>query len=356
MKWLRSFWQYIRKHRVAAIITALVLVMGLIFAGYWLDWTGFNGYNQVTTAHTIRGPSAGTVVRTEVYQPGKSLWDWLQLLGVLAIPVAVGFGTVWFTHTQQQRDQLLADQRATSEREAAEKRAQTERDAAEKRAEAEREAAEKRAQTEREIALDSQREAALQAYINKMSELLIQQELCRSNPDAEARIVARVLTLTVLPRLDGERKARVLQLLYESKLIGKDNKIVDLSGADFTGAYLIGTNLHEAFLGGAILDEADLGGANLTGADLHEANLTGADLTGADLRGAYLCGAGLIGAHLNGTYLNEANLRGAYLTGADLTGAYLLEANLRFAKVTDEQLAKAESLEGATMPDGKKHD
>src|SRR2546427_6099806 len=101
----RSWWQYIRKHRVAAIITSFVLVIVLIFAGYWFDWTGFNGYKQVTIAHTISGTNAGTVVRTEVYQPGKSLWDWLQLLGVLAIPVAVGFGTVWFTQAQQHRDQ-----------------------------------------------------------------------------------------------------------------------------------------------------------------------------------------------------------------------------------------------------------
>jgi hypothetical protein len=30
-------------------------------------------------------------------------------------------------------------------------------------------------------------------------------------------------------------------------------------------------------------------------------------------------------------------------------------ADLRYAKVTDQQLAEAKSLEGATMPDGSKH-
>ena len=51
------------------------------------------------------------------------------------------------------------------------------------------------------------------------------------------------------------------------------------------------------------------------GADLAEADLTGANLSGADLRGA--------------------NLSGANVTGADLSKAI---------------------LQGATMPDGSKHD
>jgi uncharacterized protein YjbI with pentapeptide repeats len=42
--------------------------------------------------------------------------------------------------------------------------------------------------------------------------------------------------------------------------------------------------------------------------------------------------------------------------GAYLGGAALSEAVLNGARVTDEQLAQAESLEGVTMPDGTKHD
>jgi Pentapeptide repeats (8 copies) len=60
--------------------------------------------------------------------------------------------------------------------------------------------------------------------------------------------------------------------------------------------------------------------------DLHEAKLRGADLRGADLR--------------------LANLQSANLQGADL----------QEAKVTDEQLAAAWSLQGATMPEGKKYE
>jgi hypothetical protein len=81
---LRSWWQYIRKHWIVAIIVVFVVLMALIFVGYWFDWTGFSGYNKVTIAHIISGTNAGTATKTEEYQPGKSLWDWLQLLGILA--------------------------------------------------------------------------------------------------------------------------------------------------------------------------------------------------------------------------------------------------------------------------------
>src|SRR5258708_24102772 len=79
---LRSWWQQIKQHRVAIGVVGIVLVVviTLIIAGYWFDWTGFNGYNKVTIAHTISGINAGTVIKTEEYQPGKALWDWLPLL------------------------------------------------------------------------------------------------------------------------------------------------------------------------------------------------------------------------------------------------------------------------------------
>jgi hypothetical protein len=99
-----SWWQQIKQHSFMAtgIIVALLVIIVFILLVYlfsW-DWTGFNGYNKVTTTHIISGTNAGTVTRTEEYQPGKGLWDWLQLIGVLAIPVVVGIGAAWFTAQQ----------------------------------------------------------------------------------------------------------------------------------------------------------------------------------------------------------------------------------------------------------------
>jgi uncharacterized protein YjbI with pentapeptide repeats len=336
---LRSWWQYIRKHWIVAIIVVFVVLMALIFVGYWFDWTGFNGYNKVTITHIISGTNAGTVTKTEEYQPGKALWDWLQLLGVLTIPVVVGLGAAWYT----------AQQGKVSDRENT----------------------------------DNQRETALQKYIDSMSELLLHEKLRESAEDEKSRKIARVRTLTVLPRLDSVRKRSVLLFLYESGLIEKDKLIINLDGADLSGADLSRTNLNKANLYGVALtgvyvgeadlpkvsvferkyqskywrelialgeadsDEValpkdDLGGVALSGANLSKANLFRANLGGADLFGANLSGANLSRAYLGGANLRRANLGGADLFGAKLSRATLGEASLRDADLRDADLRDAD--------------
>ena len=78
------------------------------------------------------------------------------------------------------------------------------------RAENEQKVAELLAKTERDIAEDNQREAALQAYIKEISELLLHENLLKSMPADEAPKIARVRTLTLLPRLDNKRKGAVI--------------------------------------------------------------------------------------------------------------------------------------------------
>ena len=89
----RSWWQQINKHRVpiGAVAIVLAVVIAIIIIGYWFDWTGFGGYNKVTTTHVISGTNAGTVTKTEEFQPGKGLWDWLQLLIIPAVLAIAGY-------------------------------------------------------------------------------------------------------------------------------------------------------------------------------------------------------------------------------------------------------------------------
>ena len=311
---LRSWRQ--NRSRLLLVVGAMVLLVGvvvLIIAGYlfkW-DWTGFNEQ---------RGPN---ILQ---YQPAKTLWDWLQLLGVLAIPVAVVLGVAWFTTKQGQVS-----------------------DAENK---------------------DNQREAALQAYIDNMLELLLAKNLRSSTEDEEVQKIARVRTLTVLRRLDAERKGSVLQFLQESGLIGKDKRVINLTGANLIGANLSGANLSGVYLSRADLSGADLSKANLSGVVLSGADLSLANLIGANLSGVYLSGADLSGVYLSGAYLFLANLSKANLSGAglyeanlslanlskaNLSGANLGKANLRGALVTPEQLTATKLLQGVTMPDGSKH-
>ena len=368
----RSWRQQIKQHRVAIGVVAIVLivVIVLIIIGYLFDWTGFNGYNKVTIAHTISGTNAGTVIRTEEYQPGKGLWDWLQLLIIPAVLAVAGY--------------IINLTISRGEQEATKQRAQSEREAAEKRAE-----------TEYEIALDNQRETALKEYIDKMSELFLHEDLLCSDPKKEVREIARIQTLTVLNRLDGKRKGSVLQFLNDSNLVNKDNTMIDLEGANLSGA-----NLCQAHLNGARLFHVDLSAADLSAAylglvpfgweydepddeseddpdvlrleasDLRYANLNGANLSaaylaGADLRHAKLIGANLSAAYLFATKLSQADLTRANLSHADLGYADLSDANLTEADLTntvldinsDEYLSHeiGPDLKGATMPDGSKH-
>ncbi len=305
---LRFWWQKIRQHLMTAVVIMVASMLGIaliavIILGYWLNWywTGFNGGESKIT---VTSTSKGTTTATEL-QPAKNLWDWLQPLGILAIPVVVGVGTVWFTTKQGQ----VSD--ATNK--------------------------------------DNQREAALQTYIDNMSELLLQGKL-RDSEEDEVRKIARVRTLTVLRGLDAARKASLLQFLHEAGLIDKNNRIIDLSEADLFGADLFGANLR-----GADLREVTLRGADLSHANLLYTNLRGVDLSYAKLFGANLRGANLREANFRGADLTCAKLFGAKLFGANLLEANLREADLHGATVTKEQLEKAKSLKGTTMPDGSIH-
>lgn len=227
-----------------------------------------------------------------------------------------------------------------------------------------RESERRRAELEREIAADHQQESALQAYIDRMSELLLKEKLSRFSSD-EVRNVARLRTLTLLRGLDARRKGLVLLFLKESSLIERE-AVIDLCGADLRGTPMPFASLNRVNLG-----EANLSGAGLRGASLSKAYLSETDLSHADLSGADLSGADLFGANLSGADLRRANLSSANLTGANLSGCRLDEADLSKADlsgvslkadppsgkpVAKTELEKARSLEGAILPDGTKHE
>jgi hypothetical protein len=266
----------------------IIALIAVIVLGYWFNWHW-----------------TGLVPETsEPKQHAKTLWDWLNLVGVLAIPVVVGFGVAWYT----------AQQGKVSERDNK----------------------------------DNQREAALQTYIDKMSELLLHEGLRTASKDADVRRIATLQTSTVLPRLDGKRKGSVLLFLYEAGLIEKSDPIVMFGAAGLHAADLRGCDLHEA------------AGASLYESFISYALLDGADFTGMHLRGVLFEGGSLRQARFIKTDLRDAeffrcDLSAADLTEADLTNAMLVAVNLTGAIVTNEQLDKAKSLQDTIMPDGSKH-
>ena len=224
---------------------------------------------------------------------GMTLREWLQLLIVPFALVAISF---LFTMQQDARQQQIEDQRAQAERELAERRAQDD---------------------------------ALQAYLNQMSDLMLNRNLLESEPSDPTFALAQARTSTVILRLDGAHNKSVTRFLRDSGLA--DDLL--LSGIDLEGA--------------------DLSEAQLAYADLSETQLAHADLSEAELFNADLSETRLAHADLDSTDLDGADLRGADLNGADLGDADLLSADLSTAQVTQKQLDQAESLQGATMPDGQ---
>jgi uncharacterized protein YjbI with pentapeptide repeats len=352
---LRRFWIVWRGWVVLALVAAgIALVLAV------LGW--FDGLDSVLAPYISDAERPASES-----QRTKTFWDWMDLL---LVPVVLAIGALFFAWVTGRRG-LDAEQKRIEERE---------------------EIGGRRATEQREIEADRAREIALRTYLDRMSVLLLNHDLGRSQVGDKVRLVAQARTLTVLRQLDGVRTGLALQFLYESDLIGKPadpaggedqrGAVVDLQGADLSRADLAGANLRGANLRGADLFGAKLFGADLSGAhlvdavlvsadlrraclvdaqlvdaDLFDAHLVGADLYDVDLNGANLRRARLIGADLEGAHLGGADLYGADLFDADLRRANLRHANLvgadlEGAQVTDEQLADAESLEGATLPDG----
>jgi uncharacterized protein YjbI with pentapeptide repeats len=285
------------------------------------------------------------------------LWDWIKLL---IVPAVIAGGGLWFNRQQRGRELETAREQREREQRIANERAQDE---------------------------------ALQGYLDGMSQLLTDKEqpLHNAQPGDTLSTVARARTLTVLGRLDSDRKTSVVQFLFESGLIYKEHTLLggtdlierrhnivrldqanlretDLSKADLNYANLMNAilskaNLSEANLNHARLHEADLSGALLSEADLSEAYLTDTNLRGANMREAKLSGALLSKADLSYADLSHADLSHADLSHADIRGTKLSHADLSGANlsgasgITNKELKQhLVSLEGATMPNGQKYE
>jgi hypothetical protein len=224
--------EYLR-HRPLTVLGAATVVAAvavLIRVGQHYQWTGFGESVQPKPDNQ------------EEIQPRKTLWDWLQLF---IVPLALAAIGLWFAAQQDAHQQQIEEKRARSDRQIEEQRAQ---------------------------------DAALQAYLDQMSQLMLERKLRGSEEGSEVRTLAQARTRTVLTRLDDRRKGSVVQFLYEASLINKKNPVVSLSTPVVAALERVNVGLLDADLRGvdlrrADLSDADLRNANLSGADLSEANL-----------------------------------------------------------------------------------
>lgn len=258
-------------------IAGLALFGALLFLGYDVPWTGF-------------GEQLVRKLPNEEVLPAKTLWDWLNLL---IIPVVLSMGALALNQAEKRREQRLAQERAA---------------------------------VDRELAAEASREAALQSYFDRLTELL---RTGAVHPDAIVNtevplyaLVARARTLSVLPALDPTRRSRVLRFLAELQLIQKDKVVISLVDADLSGVTASGWHLPQIDLSFAHLEDADFAGAYLegakfTGSILSRARFTNANLYCAELTGVNLEDAILDGARCQGAVLDAAKAQRVSAVAAD---------------------------------------
>jgi hypothetical protein len=299
----------------AGVVVAALAFLLTVICGYLFDWK-WTGLSQSKVSGNV--------------QPAKTLWDWLDLL---IVPVVLAIGGYLFNRSERRRAQEDADRQR---------------------------------RLDREIADERRQDDMLQAYLDEMSKLItdIDQPLHEAKLNDSLSTLVRARTLTMLRRLNEERKANVVQFLYESGLISKEHPIVELRRADMSriwlsfanliGADLRGAFLHEAFLLRANLSHADLRGATLRSATLVQANLSGADLRRADLREADLKGASLRGANLSRIIIQSAGLLAEI--DAQLGEGLDKDSDELEQRVGEPPYKEPPLLQGATMPNGQKYE
>ena len=341
LAWTKTRWWF--------VLSVIIIILGL--SPLWSP-DGFGIQEQESVTKTVETDPQGNIIKTietSEIAPGKTVWDWLNLLGVPATLGGLGY---WLNQKQQQRTD------------------------------------------------NQRRENILQVYFEQVSMLLVDknvlamqergtevtlddEKLLSSGSDL---IRARTLATLKIFEDDPLRKGSVIQFLIDVdamnrlklNLNGANLSKADLIAANLSEVYLNRSNLSEinlseanlsrahlreanlaqanlsrAYLSRANLREANLSGANLSEANLSEANLREVDLIGANLRetdliGAYLISTYLIGAYLVGAYLIEANLSKAFLRGANLKEANLSKANLNEADLSEANL-KETDISGAYL-------
>ncbi|KAM1494412.1 hypothetical protein TB2_028516 [Malus domestica] len=117
---------------------------------------------------------------------------------------------------------------------------------------------------------------------------------------------------------------------YLKNLQGLDLSCLDLSGMDFTYAYVRNTIFSDANL-----SDAKFTGAYAEGAIFDNAELKGSCMCDADLAGASFVGAGLQGANLRGASLIGCSFEKAYMKGAGFYHEDMPTVNLKGAIEVD---------------------
>ena len=300
---LKNVFDAIKEQKLKTALWFIVFIL-LFIVAFWAIWADSSPF---WTGFDKRPIDPGE-------QPTKTLWDWMEML---IVPAVLGIGLY-----------ILNQSARANEREIAEKN---------------------RAEDEA-IAENNRNQATLEAYFDRMTELILDNDLLifnESENDDRKKLVRTIgitRTISVLRSLDAVRVKAVFEFIEDAGLKEIITfKGANLRGVNWAGSFLFDTNLAGVRLRNANLERIHLTGSNLQRAGMRYVNLQDAKLKRTSLQRADLRYANLKDAVLRGADLQDTNFEHANLAGTDLRDAI---------NFTDKQLVAAETLKGAIMPDG----
>jgi uncharacterized protein YjbI with pentapeptide repeats len=305
----------------------MILLFCFLITVFIID--AFRGLNQSDIGEIIGfsestkvliPPTPGTP--TVYYRPAKTIWDFVELL---FIPLALGLGAYFLNRSEKNREISVE---------------------------------EKRAALEREIMIGNQRHTALQAYFEKMTDLLIKENIRDLQKDVkvnnskktetgrrqlEALSAARAWTKTTLSYLNYNQKSIVIEFLLANDLIYTEKTLIDLSDEDLEGVTFHRRNLSKVRLCEAILTNAKFDGCWLNDADLTHTNLNGATFNKCKMYKTNLYETDASGARFLSTEMDEAVFACSNLADATFKNIDASSVNFAYAK------AQKANFEGAKL-------
>lgn len=188
-KRVQLLWNRLLSKRTKLLWLLLPLLIAVIYNGYALnwEWVGVGTYTGQATSD---------------FQRYRTLWHWAELI---IVPVAIAI-VVW----KLNRDEKQREERETKE--------------AQRRAES-------RAERERTANQERQNQSALEAYFDRMEQLVLRTELSDDALQALPKF-ARAKTLGVLSSLqeDITRQQQVYRFIREVGLINPESDGVENNG------------------------------------------------------------------------------------------------------------------------------
>ena len=141
--------------RVLSVGARVVPVLAIVGPPAWVvaarlvfgDWPAWSGIGEVPNPDGV--------------QPAKTLWDVWGLLIIPLVLIVLAVEAYWFNKKERETDRQIANARV----------------------EKDNQLAKDRVEQDRELATDRQREDALQAYLDKMTELMIEHGMHRWEDD-----------------------------------------------------------------------------------------------------------------------------------------------------------------------------